>query len=157
MSRRRAHPSHHQYQRTLAELRETLAARDHLKQQLAALEHSVESDERVKEQTLQLKEATTKRSKLEAQLVALNEESAVYRQRVEQLERGAAPAVSSSQNNKDKEQEDLIKELQSKFEVLESVSRRSAFARRGVALTTGRFRRSVRSSRGSCVVVASRL
>lgn len=107
-----------------------MAARDQLKQQLAALEHSVESDERVKEQIRQLKEATTKRSKLEAQLVALNEESAVYRQRVEQLERGAAPAVSSSQKSKDKEQEDLIKELQGKFEVLESVSRDSALGAR---------------------------
>lgn len=110
-----------QYQRAIAELGEAMTERDQLKAQLAQLEKTIQTDARVKEQAQQLKEAALKRSELAGKLGAVEEECAVYRQRVEQLQKGGA-ALDQRDREKLKEAEERLRKMESKLVVLEGVS-----------------------------------
>ena len=109
-------------------MNEAIGQRDQLKAQVTELEKTIQTDERVKEQARQLKEASTQKDEIAGKLGAVEEECAVYRQRVEQLERGAAPAAGKDvqhQKEKLREMEERLRRMENRIVTLEAVSSRS--------------------------------
>lgn len=125
-----------QHNRVHRELHAATTERDSLRASLDVLHSTINSDSRVVSLTTDLKAATLKVTKLEAELLRIQEESEVYRVRIEQIEAsgvdvGALAIANQEERLKEEEgRKEKMEKMEEKIVGLEAVSCAFAFAGR---------------------------